>query len=167
MDSVAGNQISAGKSMFAGDMWAVFNFDDPNTRYQKFLQQGKPRFTHLLDGLLLYDEVVIPTQDFMSLTILIGVLGERAVIDLLEAGDLRFVRLRGAFAYVGNGGGVLAYEMMDKDKKPLACFAEEEDAVAWALGGLNPAPKDAALPKAVLAKTTTIDANQIQDKVRH
>mgnify|MGYP001610257198 CR=1 FL=1 len=106
MDSSAASQTSAGKSMLAADMWAVFNFDDSNRRYQKFLQQGRPRFTHLLDGLLLYEDVVIPTQDFVSLTVLVGVLGEQAVIDLLEAGDLRFVRLRGAFAYVGNGGGV-------------------------------------------------------------
>lgn len=166
MDSSATGQTPAGKSMLAADMWAVFNFDDPNRRYQKFLQQAKPRFTHLLDGLLLYEDVVIPTQDFVSLTVVVGVLGERAVIDLLEAGDLRFVRLRGAFAYVGNGGGVLAYEMMDENKKPLPCFGDSEEVVAWALGGLNPTPKDPTLPKRVLAKTITIDANQIKEEVR-
>ena len=74
---------STGGSLFTGDMWAVHNFAGPDRRYQSFLQNGKPRFSHLFDGLLLYDKVVVPTQDFLSLSVLVGVLGERAIIDLL------------------------------------------------------------------------------------
>ena len=147
-------------------MWAVFNFADPNTRYQLFLQNGKPRFTHLLDGFLLYNEIVVPTQDFMSLTLLVGVLGKRAVIDLLEGCDLRFIRLKGGISYVGNGGGLLPFEMLDDHQMATACFASDEDAIAWALGGLNPPATDPALVKAVLARTTTIDPNQMKDEVR-
>jgi hypothetical protein len=110
-------------------MWAVFNFADPNTRYQSFLQNGKPRFTHLLDGLLLYDQLVVPTQDFLSLTLLVGVLGERAVIELLEACDLRFIRLRGSISYIGNGGGLQPFEMLNDNRQPTACFADDADAV--------------------------------------
>ena len=155
------------KSLFVSDMWAIFNFADPNTRYQTFLQNGKPRFTHFLDGLLLYDDVVVPTQDFLSLTLLVGVLGQRGVIELLEGSDLRFIRLKGGVAYVGNGRGLEPFEMLDEDQKPTACFASAEAAISWALSGLNPAPTDPALPKSVLARTTTVDANQLRNELRH
>jgi hypothetical protein len=154
------------KSLFVGDMWAVFNFANPNERYQRFLQNGKPRFTHLLDGLLLYEEAVIPTQDFMSLALLAGVLGERTIIDLLESGDLRFVRVKGGIAYIGSGRGLEPFEMLDENQKPTACFANEDDTISWALNGLNPPLTDPALPKAVLSRTITLDVTQLRNELR-
>ena len=154
-------------SMFAGDMWAVFNFDNPNARYQKFLQKANLRFSHLFDGLLLYDDVVVPTQDFLSLTILVGLLGQKVVLDLLEGGDLRFVRLKGALAYVGNGGGLQPYAIRDKGGKPDPSFADTEQAAIWALEGLEQTKIDPALPRVVSANTTVIDAAAIADHVRH
>ncbi len=150
-----------GKRVFAGNMWAIYNYDDPNKRYRRFLERGRPRFTQLIDGLLMYDEVVIPTQDFLSVTVLVGVLGERAVIDLLEAGDLSFLRMRGAFAYVGNGGGLKTFKIDNE------CFADDQRALAWALSGLEPRPKDPALPQSVLEKTTSVNAFDVLDAVKH
>jgi len=70
----------------------------------------------------------------MSLTCWLA-FGARAVIDSLEAGDLRFVRLKGGISYVGNGGGLQTFTMLEENQRPTACFATDEDAIAWALGG--------------------------------
>src|SRR5438309_1858616 len=85
--------------LFAGNMWPVFTFADANTRYQKFLNTSHPAFQHLLDGVLIHDRIVVPTQDFLSVTALVGVLGVDAVNALLAGGCLSFLRLRGGIAY--------------------------------------------------------------------
>jgi hypothetical protein len=156
------------KSIFLGDMWAFFNFGDPNSRYQKFLDNGKPRFSKLTDGLMLYDKVTIPTQDYMSLAVLVGVLGEPAVIDLLEADDISFLRLKGAFAYIGNGGGIQSYVISKKIvKEELAPFADDEHAILWALKGLNAQKETSLIKKLVLKKVVNIDPPKIVEKIRH
>src|SRR3989338_844782 len=142
-------------------MWAVFNYGDPNERYQRFLKRGHPAFKLLIDGVLLYDEIVIPTQDFMSLTILVGVLGERTVLDLLEAGCLRFLRLKGALSYIGNGGGIKAYDISSDEDQPLAFCAPIDTAVAWSLDGLSEKPKDPQLPRMVLQATEEVGIGSI------
>ncbi|MBW2662980.1 MAG: hypothetical protein JRD93_13545 [Deltaproteobacteria bacterium] len=152
--------------LFASDMWSVFNFADPNERYQKFLARGRDPFKHFIEGVLLYDEIVVPTQDFMSLSILVGVLGELAVIDLLEAGVLTFIRLRGSLAYIGNGGGIKPYQISSSEKKLSFC-ASIDKAVSWALGGLIEKPKNPKLPELVVKATHEIDVGDIYNEVRH
>lgn len=162
-------QKPATKSIFVGDMWAFFNFDDPNSRYQKFLENGKPRFSKFIDSLMLYDKAIIPTQDYISLTVLIGVLGERGIIDLLEADDIGFVRLRGAFGYIGNGGGIQSYVISkNKEDGKLESFADDAQVIPWALKGLNPSPKEIPLiTKIILNKVVTIESAKITEIIRH
>jgi len=155
------------KSLFAGSLWALYNFDDPNMRYKRFLKRGAERFSHFIDGLLLYDEVVVPTQDYMSLAILVGVLGERSIIDLLNAGDLRFARLKGAFAYSGGGRGLGGFKVFTPEDVPRPAFSDDEDAVSWALGGLDTAPHDPVLARTVLEKTSTVDCASIDKELKH
>ena len=154
------------KAILAGDMWAHFDFGDPNARYQKFLSVGRPRFSRLLDSLVLYETVYIPTQDFMSASVLVGVLGDKAVIEMLEAGDIKFVRLRGALAYVGNGGGLLAYEIHAKEGEAHAPFADDEKALDWALSGLTTKP-DPLVHRLVLRNTKTIGIEKICELIKH
>jgi len=151
--------------VFVGSMWPVYNFDDANARYANFLNFAKPRFAHLIDGLLLYDRVVIPTQDFLSLTVLIVVLGERAVLDLLANEDLKFIRLKGAFAYAGNGGGLIRYEIGSKNPgdSPQPAFMDNDHAVDWAISGLKDEVKDPATKRLVLEHTQTIEATELDD----
>ena len=56
--------------------------------------------------MLLYDKVIVPTHDFMSVVILISVFGEDGVAELIENNAVSFVRVKGALAYIGNGGGL-------------------------------------------------------------
>jgi hypothetical protein len=153
------------KAVLAGDMWAHLDFGDPNDRYQKFLSVGRPRFSRLLDSTMLYDKVFIPTQDFMSATVLVGVLGDRAVLDMLEAGDVKFIRLRGALAYIGNGGGIAAFEIHKQKGIPHATFADDEEALDWALGGLEQKP-DPLVHRLILRNTQIVNMDQIADLIK-
>jgi len=121
-----------------------------------------------IENILLYDEVYIPTQDFISLTILVGVLGERAVLNLLSANSLKFLRVNGAFCYIGNGGGIKTYEIASAPDGPRKPFcAPINEAISWALVGLKEKPKDPTLPKAVLNATIEIKADSLTKEIRH
>ncbi len=159
---------SENKRILASNMWALFNFDNPNSRYQKFLSRGRPAFKSFIESIMLYDEVVVPTQDFMSLSILLGVLGERAVLDLLHADILKFARVKGAFSYVGNGGGIKSYMVYKHDKVEMSPFcAPVDEALAWSIKGLNEKPKDPNIDKLVLEATFEFNASNLEEKIRH
>jgi len=156
------------KNLLAAGMWSIFNFGDINERYSKFLARGRPMFKSLIESVLLYDRIFIPTQDFLSLTILVGVLGERSVLNLLEADRLRFLRLKGSLAYIGNGGGIQALEeIKSPEGKSHAFSAPVEAAVSWSLSGLAEKPKDPLLPRLVVKATQEIDIKSFVDEIRH
>ena len=79
------------RKIVAANMWSIWNFGDANERYQNFLSRGKPEFSNFIENTLLYEEVYVPTQDYLSLTILLGVLGEDSIQELLSCGTLKFV----------------------------------------------------------------------------
>ncbi len=153
-------------TVLAGDMWAHMDFGNPNERYQKFLSQGRSRFSRLLDSLMLYETVWVPTQDFMSATILVGVLGDKAVLEMLEAGDIKFVRVKGALAYIGNGGGLQSFKILERNNEVHPPFGTNEEALEWALGGLTVKP-DSLLYKLILDNTITVDMAKLNDVMKH
>lgn len=155
------------KKFLATDFSLTFNFDDPNNRYQKFLSRGRGPFKRLIENLLLYDSIVIPTQDFLSLTVLVGVLGENEVIELLKSKSIHFLRSNGALAYIGNGGGVQSY-LIGGPNQPLEPFcAPIDEAVVWALNGLNPKPKRKELSNLILEATTEFEISKVAKDVKH
>ena len=153
--------------VLAANMWAVFNFGNPNERYQRFLRRGRSHLKSLIESLLIHDEIIIPTQDYLSLTILVGVLGERAVIELLDSESLKLLRVNGFLAYVGNGGGIKESNFVPEEGKPIppSC-APVDEAVAWALGGLNPKPTDPKLPALVIQATQEVSLNSLSEAIR-
>lgn len=157
-----------GRQILAANMWAIYNFDDPNLRYERFLSRGRPALKSFIESVLLYDKVIVPTQDFVSLTILVGVLGEEVVLDLLSAGSLGFLRVNGAFCYVGNGGGMKPFEMASGPHgPPCPLCAPLNGAISWALGGLTKKPKDPLLAQLALDATTEMNANSVHEEIRH
>ena len=123
-------------NVLAADMWPVFNFGNANDRYQKFIEHGKPAFEKFLESILLHDQIVVPTDDFMSLSVLLGVFGEKPLCELIEDGVLRFLRIQGALAYMGNGVGIKSYEMSRSDNKHAFC-APLQETINWATNGVD------------------------------
>jgi hypothetical protein len=149
----------------AADLWSVFNFGNPNERYQKFLTRGRPPIKQLIESLLLHPVVYVPTEDYLSLAVLVGTLGERPVIEMLDSKRLQFARLRGSLAYIGNGGGLKFYEMGGRNN-PSAHCGPADQAIGWALGGLNVAVKDPALTRLALQATHEVVGTQISDAIQ-
>jgi hypothetical protein len=164
----------------AGDLWAVFTFGDPNARYQQFLARGRAPIKAFLEALILHPYVLVPTEDYLSLTILVGTLGQRAVIEILEAGRLRFGRLRGSIGYVGNGGGLRIFEISGPETPTSdlvslsqtgfsdfdAHAAPPEEAIRWALGGLQAGPIDPILARLAQRATVELLGTEISDALR-
>jgi hypothetical protein len=148
-------------------MWAIFNFGDPNERYQQFLQVGKPRFQAFIEGLLLYDQIVVPTDDYMSLAVLLGVLGQDPVVDLMDNGAITFLRVKGALAYIGNGGGIQAYEILSNRKNRSPFCAPLDEAINWAIGGLATKIDFNLVVRKAMDATQEVALSTIVDTVRH
>jgi hypothetical protein len=154
-------------TVLAADMWPIFHFGDANKRYQHFLGRGRPPFERFLENILLYDQIVVPTQDFMSLTVLVGVLGEDAVCNLIESDVLQFLRIEGSLAYVGNGGGLLPYIIRSPDDKRLPFCAPIDEAVEWSLAGLQQPLNKIRIHQLVTPATRAMPLGEMADLIRH
>ncbi len=84
--------------VLAGDLSATFNLD--GLHGQRYVARRAVVAQSLCEQLILHDQVVIPTSDYLTAAGLVALFGERAVISLLESGQLKFIRLRGLFGYV-------------------------------------------------------------------
>lgn len=56
------------------------------------------------EDIILHDQVLVPTQDYLTACGLILVIGEKGFIDLLERDKLKFIRTRGGFGFVSGKG---------------------------------------------------------------
>ena len=102
--------------VLAGDLSATFNIDGQH--FDRYVNRRVSVVRSLCDQLLLHDQILIPTQDYLTAAGLVRILGERNLLVLLEEERLRFIRMRGFFGYVRGArpdGRLLA--MVDPDKK--------------------------------------------------
>jgi hypothetical protein len=158
-------KVSLGKTILAADTWVFYSPDHPNERVKRFSSRGRPPIKQLISNTLLYDEIVIPTQDFLGYGILVDALGERGVLDLLEAGRLKFLRVKSSICYAPGGRGLMAYGSLRKDKKPKPDMAPLNEAISWALGGSNAPTRDPLLFS--LAEQNTREINMPIQEIRH
>jgi hypothetical protein len=118
-------------------MACLADFGNPNERYQNFLKVGRPPFKSLIESVLLFDQVVIPTNDFMPLALMAGVLGEKPVIRLLDEEIIKFARFRGAVGYLGNGGGISILQLSSSKNIPKLFSAPLYEAAGHAIEGVE------------------------------
>jgi hypothetical protein len=124
-------------NILASDMWMIFNGDPGPIRYKKFLNSGRPNFKHMIESFILYDRIIIPTQDFLCLPLLVNVLGEHVFIELIESGIVCFLRIDGTVIFVGGNKGELGriseHRKKSGDLSPLC--APIDDTINSALSG--------------------------------
>ena len=101
-----------------GNMACFPDFGDPLARYQAFLKTGLPPFRSLIESILLFDQIAIPTNDFMPPALLLSVLGEDPTRELLEEDVIRFARFTGHVGYIGNGGGIRVFHVHSPEETP-------------------------------------------------
>ncbi|MCA6121554.1 hypothetical protein J6500_06485 [Bradyrhizobium sp. WSM 1704] len=141
------------RNVLLGNMACLADFGNPNQRYQDFLQRGLPPFKTLIESILLFDKITIPTNDFMPLALLLGVLGEDHVARLLGEDIIAFARFTGSVAYLGNGGGVGVINVADSDKTPKLFSAPTEITITELFKGL-PGLKNERLLKNLALRST-------------
>ena len=118
--------------VLAGDLSATFNIDGQHL--DRYVGRRESVARSLCDQLLLHDQILIPTQDYLTVAGLVRILGERNLLTLLEEEKLRIVRLRGFFGYArGTGQDGRLIGMVDPNRKMPSSAPIDELIVA----GLN------------------------------
>lgn len=97
---------------------AHFNVDGGHLK--RYLSR-KPIITKsFCEDLILHDQILIPTQDYLTACGLILTIGERGFIEIIERGMLKFIRTRGGFGFIsGKGTGEIGIFGDPNHKKPL------------------------------------------------
>lgn len=160
------------RKVFAANLWFLFHFGSYQKRYQDFLDHGVPSLKMFIESILLHDQIVIPTQDFMVLQLLRSQFSERDLFEMLETECVRFLRFKGMLAYQ-QGGGLSAFTIYDKgpcehdDSRAKPFCAPTESAVEWAISSSKEKPKDSKLANLVLEKTDEVTAESVSKQIRH
>ena len=84
--------------VLSGNLSATFNLD--GNHLDRYLQRKDLILKSLCEELILHEQILIPTQDYLTACGLILILGEHNLISLLEADKIRFLRTRGVFGYI-------------------------------------------------------------------
>ena len=100
----------------------------------------------LANYLLLYDQIIIPTGNFLIIPALRMMLGEDVFDELVLSNVITFVRYDHWICYRGNGGGLAFFQVSEGDKekgqnKPrlaLGFFKEKDEAISIMLNHSNP-----------------------------
>jgi hypothetical protein len=121
----------APRKLFFGNLWIPYSFATAQSRFDAFMEAGRSSLSLFIHSLLLYDRVVLPTQDFLGLTVLTKQFGENALRGLLDERLLAFMRLKGSF---GCARGSLTPFFINKKEGPSTPFsASTDEALAFAL----------------------------------
>jgi hypothetical protein len=121
----------------------------------------------LLEELVLHNQIFVPTPDFLTADGLVLIVGERAVLDLLESDRLRFIRTRSNLCFVrgsGKEGGLAVFSDPNR-KKPQD--AEIEEAVRAGLNVIDGSLKERKkLEGLIIQRSLNVDTSEILDAVR-
>lgn len=129
------------------------DFGTMKSRFENFLEVGKPPLRSLIESAVIFDKISIPTNDFLPLAVLLATLGEKNVTALLDEGILTFSRLKGGVGYLGNGAGLSDFAVSSHTGTPMAFCGPLDEAVHILLGGLNIQSNKAAMAYRVIEAT--------------
>ena len=104
-------------SVLANDLFLPW---DPMARQHQYREYTEDNWLagRLIELLLFYDVVTIPTVDFAIVPPLVHWLGPPLYSDMLRDGRLQFVRYHGALLYGGNGAGLNLFEIHPSPENP-------------------------------------------------
>lgn len=121
----------------------------------------------LLEDLVLHDQVLIPTPDFLTADGLILIIGEKAVIDLLEQDRLKFVRTRSNLCYVRGSGKEGSLAVFYDPEKKKAQDSEIDESESAGLNIIQDILKDRRKLEQLLAeRSVDIPTSDILEAVR-
>lgn len=81
---------------------ALFNPDGGHL--QRYINRRTVITKSFCEDLILHDQILVPTQDYLTACGLILIIGEKGFIELLERDKLKFIRTRGGFGFISGKG---------------------------------------------------------------
>jgi hypothetical protein len=103
---------------------ALFNPDGGHL--QRYIDRRAIITKSFCEDLILHDQILVPTQDYLTACGLILIIGEKGFIELLERDKLKFIRTRGGFGFIsGKGPGEIGIFGDPSHQKPLDAPLEQ------------------------------------------
>ncbi len=151
--------------VLAGDLSATFNPD--GSHFDRYMRRRKSILRSLCDQLLLHDQILIPTHDYLTAAGLICLLGERNVISLLDADRLRFVRLQGTYGYIRGTGPDGTLITVDDPNRRRPQDSPIEDSVTAALAVISGQYSDGdQLLRLLVKRSNGLKTSTVVDAIR-
>ena len=133
----------------------------------KYIQRKGEVQRSLLEDLVLHDQILIPTPDFLTADGLILIIGEKAVIDLLEQDRLRFIRTRSNLCYVRGSEKSGSLAVFGDPEKKKAQDSEIDESASAGLDVIDSLLKDRKKLESLLTqKSVDIPTSDILEAVR-
>lgn len=153
------------KKLLAGNLWPMLTTEPGQVRLQRLQSELITPLDRLIECLILYDEVVLPTQDMIIIPALINVLGEDSVRQLMDSGALKFLRVKRGFAYVP-GKGVAVIEVVNPNGQKPPDSKDLEELVAWIATMCTGSKNPTGFLKSLLYITSEVDADEFETVIR-
>lgn len=135
-----------------------------NARLARFTSTMTPALHALIENLILYEELVVPTQDFLIIPALHRALGEPSLRALLESRAIRFCRMKGMIAFSPTAGLFPgAINRSDGQTYPFA--ADIDWTVAWACNDFARATDPDPLVSAIHSVTTEVESTMVVSSI--
>jgi hypothetical protein len=152
------------KRILASNLWPMLTSESGNTRLARMLEQVEPSVKALLEALVLYDEVVLPTQDFTAVPALITLLGEHEFRAVLDSGALRFVRVQGTM--VLGASGLEQARVYRENGEPHPFAADLDWTLQWACDDFARALNPREMAKAIELVTSELSAGDVVNAIK-
>lgn len=150
--------------ILAGDLSATWNID--GWHFDRYLERRVSVAQSVCDQLLLHDQILIPTQDYVTLAGLVRIFGERNVLTLLGEERLAFVRLRGFFGYVRGEGADGRLVGMEDPTRKLSNSAPIQQSIEAGLALIQEGITESQrLRNSAFACTTELELGAVVDAV--
>ena len=149
----------------ASRLSARFMFD--GSQLFQYIQRKGEIQRSLLEDLVLHDQILIPTPDFLTADGLALIIGEKAVIDLLEQDRLKFIRTRSSLCYVRGSEKAGSLAVFSDPEKKKAIDSEIDESASAGLDIIDHLLKDRKKLESLLTqKTIDIPSSDILEAVR-
>lgn len=151
--------------ILSGNLSATFNLD--GNHLERYLLRKNLVLKSLCEDLILHEQVLVPTQDYLTACGLFFILGEHNLISLLEADKIRFLRTRGVFGYVRGkerDGAVVTFRDPEA-KRPQD--SEIDASVQAGLSVIDSRIKNKKLlHELLIQQSTSLELSEIVDSVK-
>lgn len=137
-------------------IWPRIGLDHAPTKNSELLSNGIYK-SQLATQFLLYDRILIPTNDFGIVPVLIKWFGLHNFYDLLQSNSLKFIRQNSCLGYAGNGNGLSLFTINEGNEKKFEW---------WQKAMFGPMPDALYLQiENSLSNFILRDQNKLHDKV--